>query len=54
MIIVYIFSPSYVDAVFNSDLFYKPEVFAMTKCREIFVDVHVATDVPDEGIRDMC
>ena len=28
-------------------------MFAVTKCREIFVDVHVATGVLDEGIRDM-
>lgn len=43
------FLPSYVDSAFSFDLFYKPEVFTVTKCREIFVDVHVATGVPDEG-----
>jgi hypothetical protein len=47
------FSPSYIDSAFSSDLFYELEVFTVTKCREIFVDVHVATGVPDEGIRDM-
>jgi hypothetical protein len=25
-------------------------VFTVTKCREIFADVHVAAGVPDEGI----
>jgi hypothetical protein len=47
------FSPSYIDSAFSSDLFYKPEVFTVTKCREIFVDVYLATGVPDEGFRDM-
>lgn len=28
-------------------------MFTVTKRREIFVDVHVAAGVPDEGIRDM-
>jgi len=28
-------------------------VFAVTKCGESFVDVQVATGVPDEGIKDM-
>ena len=47
------FPPFYIDSAFSSDLFYKPEVFTVAKCREIFVDVHVATGFSDEGIRDM-